>query len=228
MTEFKKLALNQHDFMHLYIPSVPNHLTTTPAQNPFGVTCSELANLLENQLGLGHISWIEFNTVTDHHGNAIGRQAHVKFACWYDSEEAKIVRNDIKIKGSHLCRGYRDGERFVKLTDGEYISLCAHFLSEKHSDENVEALHRRIAELEQGHENMRQDYDMALDKEIQRNAKLVIARQEQSRKIIELLDRVQLRDAEIAALIAALNSLTKEIHKQGHEVICAKEGEVPF
>jgi len=216
MTEFKKLALNQHDFMHLYIPSVPNHLTD---QNPFGVTYSELANLLENQLGLGHISWVEFNTVTDHHGKPLGRQAHVKFVYWHDNDMSKKVRADIKTTGSHLCDGYYKGEEFVQFVDGECISLRAHFLSTKDEYEKVNALQRRVTELEQERDNMRQEYDIALDKEIQRNAKLVIARQEQSRKIIELRDEAQMRDAEIASL----NAVAKEIHKQGYEVICSKD-----
>lgn len=243
---FTKLPLNSSDWTTIYIPDVPNHLTTDPVNNPFGVTCSEVADLIEDKLQIGHISWVEFSNETDHHGKLTGRSARVTFAYWFDTPKAKKVRADIETKGFFLCGGYYSGEKFVQLTDGACISLLAsskqHGLSaasfemnaikiltkvkpmvqELATDEmsretlfwtcqykldehnkrianiletldgtlEISETSARILVLEQERDRMRQEYDIALDREIQRNGKLVAARMEQSRKIIELREKL--------------------------------------
>ena len=90
------------------------------------------------------------------------------------------------------------------------------------STEMSEILQLRLSELEQVHNKMRQEYDNALDMELRRNTKLVTARLEQSRKIVNLLDKVTALDSEIASL----NVRAKLIHEEGYEIICAKDDEI--
>jgi len=75
----------------------------------------------------------------------------------------------------------------------------------------LEYLRKRNMELVQQQEEFRE----ALEKEIQRNTKLTIGRQEQSRKILELR-------AEIDTLMAQV----KESHEQGYDIICSKDEEI--
>jgi len=75
----------------------------------------------------------------------------------------------------------------------------------------IDYLRKRNAEVVQQHEEFRE----ALDKEIQRNTKLTIGRQEQSRKILELRDEID-----------TLKAQAKESHEQGYEVICTKDEEL--
>jgi hypothetical protein len=112
------LNIAKGEFVNIVIPDVPNHLISKPESNPFGMTCRELAELLEDRMKLGHISWIDFDNKTG------VRRARVRFAHWYDNQTARNVRANIIETGSHTCDGYVDGQDYIRcLTGGVKITL---------------------------------------------------------------------------------------------------------
>jgi hypothetical protein len=50
--------------LNLYIPHLPRHLTTTPHSNPFGITCTEIAHLIEVKLAIASVSWVDFQFIS--------------------------------------------------------------------------------------------------------------------------------------------------------------------
>ena len=77
-----------------------------------------------------------------------------------------------------------------------------------YSNRVVQSMARQMSDMIQERGDLRllvdrtrQEYDIALDREIQRNAKLVAARMEQSRKIIELREKLSGNIIELIAKI---------------------------
>ena len=107
MSQPTKLILEEGEFKHIYIPTLPTRSTTT---HPFGITHSEIAALLE---GIGHVEWVDFAPNHDRSG----RMAIVRFAYWFDTEATRKCRSEIKTNGSCLCLDSHSGESFSMRAD---------------------------------------------------------------------------------------------------------------
>lgn len=107
MSQPTKLILEEGEFKHIYIPTLPTRNTTT---HPFGITHSEIAELLG---GIGHVEWVDFAPNHDRSG----RMAIVRFAYWFDTGPVRNCRSEIKTKGSCLCVDSHSGESFSLRAD---------------------------------------------------------------------------------------------------------------
>lgn len=200
MSQPTKLILEEGEFKHIYIPTLPTRNTTT---HPFGITHSEIAELLG---GIGHVEWVDFAPNHDRSG----RMAIVRFAYWFDTEEVRDCRSEIKTKGSCLCVDSHSGESFslradyrptsdeyagamrtlsIEVENHEYMDETPGFWSaDKKADfteklgivceaarglSDIGVLQRRVAELER----------QAVERE-----KLLIAAEEEKRQIVQDLE----------------------------------------
>ena len=106
---------------HFYILNVPDHLTTSPSVSPFGVTCREIADLIESKLAIGRVFWVEFDTHTG------SRRARIRLSSWFNTPLSHKLRIEFAAqkKEPFLCEGYIDPStgNFVRFHDDACISF---------------------------------------------------------------------------------------------------------